>query len=395
MEKLKKNLWIMKAISKQSLSTQKEIISRLLNSKKKYVKGGGKADVDNILKCTLCPNMCRFACPVSVAGKSEMYSPSGRATIAYLYEREWYMDKDSIDLIYACGSCSGCEQWCPFGFSVEDLLIGVREELVDKNRVPTYLMRTRDNLVKNHTLYQDGVKSLETRTSKGETLFFSGCTTLNKTQNIAHATLKILDKAEVEYDTLDEEWCCGAPLSILGFMEDFKKFMKHNKQILNDYKTLICSCPTCAYTFKEVYRQHGYPINIEVLHTSEYYLRLVKEGKIKFKQSNMEIVYHDPCVLARKMNCIQEPRELMNNIPGLTIKEPQNKGNKTWCCGKGGMLGITNPYLSKEITSKRVTELKAESNTIISACPICKLTLQEDQDIEVMDISEILAKHIA
>jgi hypothetical protein len=93
---MKKYLWVIKAISRLKLSTQKEVISRFLTAQKKYLPDEKThADVGDVLKCALCPNMCRFDCPVLRAAKSETYSPAGKARIAYLLEMDWFKNKDA------------------------------------------------------------------------------------------------------------------------------------------------------------------------------------------------------------------------------------------------------------------------------------------------------------
>lgn len=389
LNKIVKQLWIAKAISKLRLSTQKEIVTRLLTSKKKYVTEDGKANVDDILKCALCPNMCRFDCPVLQAAKSETYSPAGRARIAYLMERDRYTSDDAVELMYACAGCEACKQWCPFDFSVEDLLIGVRKDLIERGLTPPHLTRLKDNLAQNHTVYRDGVKSLNQESRKADTLYFAGCTTLNKMDKVAHATMKIMDRSGVNYDTLPEEWCCGAPLKILGYDGDFEKFEKHNAEIINNYGTLVCSCPTCVHTFRETYRG-GLSPDVEVLHTSEYLLRLVKDGTIQFKGGDKEVVFHDPCSLSRKLGIHEEPRDLLKRIPGLTLNEAQLSKKEARCCGKGGLLGSTDPELSNSIARDRLADLKAAGGSIVTACPSCELAFNEAGNGEVLDISEVV-----
>ncbi|MBU7025992.1 MAG: (Fe-S)-binding protein, partial [Theionarchaea archaeon] len=332
---MRKYLWVIKAISKLRLSTQKEVITNFLTAEKKYVPDNTKADVSDILKCALCPNMCRFDCPVLQAAKSETYSPAGKARIAYFLEMGRFTSDDAVDLMYACAGCSACQRWCPFNFSVEDLLTGVRKDIIGKGLVPSSLMSLKENLVKNHTIYEGGTTSLGLTPKKADILYFAGCTTLNKTRKVADATLKILEKAGINFTALPEEWCCGAPLSILGFDKDFKKFAKHNTKMFKEegYKTIVCSCPECAYIFKEVYPLIGLKMDADIVHTSQFLLTLVKEGKITLKERKEECVYHDPCALARRLHIYEEPRALLKYIPGLTLNEAQFTKEETRCCG--------------------------------------------------------------
>jgi fumarate reductase (CoM/CoB) subunit B len=393
LEEFKKYLWIAKAISRLKLSTQKEVIVRFLTAKKKYLpETRTKAQVDDILKCALCPNMCRFDCPVLQAAKSETYSPSGRARIAYLLEMGRISSHDAVDLMYACAACSACQQWCPFDFSVDDLLRGVRRDLVDRNLVPETLMDIRDQIVSSHTIYQNSRTSLGLEPEKADLVYVAGCTVLNKERVIAQTTLKILEKAGIAVATLPEEWCCGAPLHLLGFEDDFKMFAARNVDIIkkNGYKRMICSCPECVYTFKEVYAKVGHPVSVDVMHTSEYFLELIEQGRIHFKELHEDLVYHDPCVLARKLHITEQPRKVLDAIPGVSVREPPLTKEHTRCCGIGGLLAVTHPELSATLLRSRDAELCELADTVVTACPACKTAFKRTRNAESRDLSEIV-----
>ena len=88
----------------------------------KFLRGKTKG-ADYITKCTLCPNMCRHACPVGIVDGKETTSPSGKARIGFLV-REGVLSESLENLypLYMCLSCGCCESWCPFDFSVSDIL---------------------------------------------------------------------------------------------------------------------------------------------------------------------------------------------------------------------------------------------------------------------------------
>ncbi|MBU7013234.1 MAG: (Fe-S)-binding protein [Theionarchaea archaeon] len=393
LEEFKKYFWIAKAISRLALSTQKEVVVRFLTAKKKYLPDGKtKAHVDDILKCALCPNMCRFDCPVLQAAKSETYAPAGRARIAYLLEMGRVSSQDAVDLMYACAACSACQQWCPFDFSVDDLLIGVRRDLVDRNLAPEMLMGIRDQIVNSHTIYQNSRTSLGLEPREADILYVAGCTVLNKERVIAQTTMKILEKVGIAVTTLPEEWCCGAPLNLLGFENDFKEFAARNADIIekSGCKKMICSCPECVYTFKDVYAEAGFPVKADVMHTSEYFLELIEQGKIQLKELNKDLVYHDPCVLARKLHIIEQPRRVLEAIPGVSVREPPLTREHTRCCGIGGLLAMTNPELSVTLLRARDSELCELADTVVTACPACKIAFKRTRNSESRDLSEIV-----
>ena len=47
-----------------------------------------------------------------------------------------------------------------------------------------------------------------------------------------------------------------------------------------------------------------------------------QKNKIEHMELEEEYVFHDSCVLSRKLNIYDEPREVLNNILKLNIKEP-------------------------------------------------------------------------
>ncbi|MFQ5999223.1 MAG: (Fe-S)-binding protein [Candidatus Bathyarchaeia archaeon] len=363
-----------------------------------------KANLEDVLKCAICPNMCRFACPVLDAEKSESTSPSGRMRIAYLMETDkLHFSRDAVELMYKCAGCSACQFWCPFEFDVSDLSLGVREDIVDKNKVPPAVVQLIQDLEKSRRLYGTNStvqKLMETSVKEADVLFFVGCVSAAKRPEVVKSTVEILKKAEVDFTMISDEWCCGAPAGFLGFAEVFRRFAEHNAEDFEKTgcKTVICDCPGCAYTLKELYPLKGVKLGQEILHSSQFFLKLIKEKLIKPKVPNKQsYVFHDPCLLARKLNIESEPREVLTSIPRLKLREPRFTGKETWCCGNGGTLRVVSPKTSRKITDRRLQELKAISNFVISACPTCEVTFKdadERGEAEVFDISEILLKSL-
>ena len=398
LEKIKKQFWMIDALLKTDFTTKKQLVTNFLTAKKKYIpKEKRDANIDSLLKCALCPNMCRFDCPVSMAEKSESSSPAGKMKIAYFLETGKIQPSESaIDLMYKDVNCDACKQWCPFGFSIGELLIGVRNDLVKKGLVPERLVQFKEKLEENHTIYEGGIKSLcLDKNKKSKVLYIAGCTTLNGRREVADSTVTILERAGIDYTTLSEEWCCGAPLYILGFRDSFQKFVNHNLNAIKETEceTIIFSCPECLYTFKELYPQSR--LKVEMQHTSQFFLKLIEEGKLGPMELDEEYVFHDPCVLSRKLDIAEEPRKVLKNISKLKLKETYFNKKDTKCCGSGGMLGVTDQKLSSEIAKNRVLELKEYSNSIVSACPACEKAFKEaDDKIKVLDISEVILKGI-
>ncbi len=390
---MKKYAWIMEAISKANFSTRARAMKLFLMEKKKYVLRNREADIDSIIKCALCPNMCKFDCPVLEVEKNEAVSPSGKMRIAYFIETERISSEDAIDLMYKCTGCDACRQWCPFDFSVGDILRGVRADIISMDMVPPEVLKIKEDLEREHVVGKRSIKENIKRNIKIDShgkglLYFVGCSVASERNEIAEAMLKIFDYAGEEYCTI-EEWCCGFPLYNLGFIDIFKKFAEHNLKEIRESgcKTVVCSCPTCAYMLKQIYPEMGYKLKVNILHSSEYIFTLIKEGKIKTCYEE-ECVYHDPCTLARKLRIEDEPREVLK-IAGAELKESDFSRKYTKCCGMGGQLSRTNAEIADRMAKMRAEELLSVANCIITACPSCKTAFEKHG--RVYELSEVVA----
>lgn len=385
----KKYAWIMDSLSHTPFSVKARAMKHFLTGKKEYItKKNSNADIESIVKCSLCPNMCRFDCPVSEAEKNETLSPSARARIAYLFEMGFLEGEDVTEALYSCCNCDACRQWCPFEFSLGDILRGVHRDLVEKNNLPKQVSELRETIKKKHVT--DDKSFNIAGKHNGDLLYFMGCTVMAKHESIAVAMTKIMEKAGEKWAILEDEWCCGAPLYNLGFIEDFIDIAEKNVLKIKETgcKELICSCPTCAYIFKEIYPKFKLNVGVKILHATEYLARLDKPYKIS-KEFEINYVYHDPCTLVRKLGIVEQPRHVLNKIKGLKLKEPYFHDKDTQCCGRGGSLATTYPSISEKITKKRLEELSKYADFIITSCPTCKSAFS-NLGGKVYDISELI-----
>jgi len=107
---------------------------------------------------------------------------------------------------------------------------------------------------------------------------------------------------------------------------------------------------------------------------------------------NLDVTIHDSCVYARYENIVMEPRQLLTKA-GATLREPENAGKLTHCCG--GPIESFFPDKAKAIAAKRVKQLAATGGNVIAMCPICLVNLKhaaQDIDADVADISELLVE---
>lgn len=67
-----------------------------------------------------------------------------------------------------------------------------------------------------------------------------------------------------------------------GETDSARKMMDYNIALFRKHRitTLVTSCPICLKVFREEYHLEG----IEVLHHSEYMLRLIRDGRLQLRR---------------------------------------------------------------------------------------------------------------
>ena len=215
-------------------------------------------------------------------------------------------------------------------------------------------------------------------------LYFRGCTAREKETGIEKATRKLLDLAGVEYHILDDEACCGSVLLRTGFESEAKRQMAKNTEVLKGEK-IITSCAGCYKTLSQDYE------GLDVIHISQLLDELIKDGKLNFDKTDLNVTYHDSCHLGRHMEVFDEPRDVIKSIANLV--EMENIREESLCCGAGGGVKSAYPEIAGEMAKARLNQVKdTNCKTLVTPCPFCKLNLKND-DVEVLDITEFLVKY--
>ena len=415
MSKIKKYGWMIRAIAKTKLKVKRAMVNGLRRKKNFYPRKATHADMGNLVKCSLCPNMCRFDCPAVQASKNETHSPAKKATIAYYLEMERLEknDENIIPLFEGCVHCSACEIWCPFDFAVGDLLEGVAADLFKENALPQSINLFSQRISKNNGLYEQEnyASSIKTLGSldNGDVYYFPGCVTMGNNTKVVNSIQTIFEKSGSSIiATPKERWCCGAPSIYSGDLTTAKKLAKHNYEIIKSLKikAIICECPECTYTLKKQYPKLGYDLKIPIYHIAEWIYVLLKKEKITLRsgeeleqyKNSLPISFHDPCVLARKLDVVRQPTELMKQMFPKSFIVNAYSMDQTHCCGFGGLVNVANPDLALKMTKNRLEEFARDKiKTIVTSCPTCWYSFMkanEDLDFEIQDLLELIAELI-
>jgi Fe-S oxidoreductase len=248
---------------------------------------------------------------------------------------------------------------------------------------------------------------------------------------VARANVRLLQKAGLDVGIAGAaESCCGGRAYQMGYKKAFLEQAEKNMQQLKNagVKTLVTGCAECYQAFKVLYDKFNLKDGLEVLHTSEYFDRLIKEGRLKpTKKLNVRVTYHDPCHLGRMgepwihwqgkqipghmrlfdppkefrrgtYGVYEQPRQVLKSIPGLDLVEMERNREFAWCCGAGGGVKESNPDFADWTARERLDEAAATgADILVTACPGCRQTFKssaKEGGMQVCDMVELLEQAI-
>ena len=253
-------------------------------------------------------------------------------------------------------------------------------------------------------MLKNTIKTIKENTNP-EILLWVGCTpALDKNnQSSIIAMAKVLNRAEINFAILGtEESCTGDPARRIGNEYLYQTMAIQNINTLNKYniKKIVTTCPHCFNNIKNEYPHLGG--NYEVLHYSEFILDLIKAKKIQIKSlpENLKISFHDPCYLGRHNNIYSAPRELIEFIPNLELKEMEPNKQRALCCGAGGGHAWIEETKGKRVNHLRTEQfLQTKADVLGVSCPFCMQMFNEgintlNQDnVKVKDLIEIVEEN--
>lgn len=367
----------------------------------KTVEGEDFAEKYNLWACVQC-GKCTGGCPISMESPLNIRRLIREAILLKTYEKEEIWD---------CTTCATCRIRCPKGVNSVDTIIGMRSILVEEGKVPNTVRDALESVFKHKNpwgrarqkrtewiSHEDKVKNIS-KGEKAEMAYFVGCTPAYdvRCQNIAKSLVKLFDIAKVDFGILgDEETCCGNEVKRMGEVGLFEVLMEDNVELFEKYgvEKMVTTSPHCYNVFRNEYDG----INAYVLHYTQLLSDLIEKGKISPRKSNKSLTYHDPCFLGKQNGIYEEPRKIIESIPGVNFIEMDRSKERSLCCeGGGGRMWV--PLTTKERASETRVKEAAEIGVdiIATACPFCLLTLEDavkvtgyEGKIEIKDISEVI-----
>jgi Fe-S oxidoreductase len=324
------------------------------------------------------------------------------------------------DEIWSCTTCGACEQECPLGIEYIDKIVDLRRGMVDEGMVPQSLQKPLRALEKRGNPWgkmekkrADWTKELPEgydvkvvgKKKPAETLYFVDSITSydDRMQNIGRATAKVLSAAGEDFGILGKaEKDSGNEVRRFGEEMLFQDLKDQNTDaILNSGASKIVTADPHAFNALK----HDYSDLPPVEHISQYIVRKVKTGVLQLKavEGNGKVyTYHDPCYLGRHNSVYEDPREVIDAIPGVKRVDMEKCLDRSFCCGGGGLMLFYEPEEEQRMGVLRVEmAAQAGANMIVTACPFCLVNIEDaikvagiEGEMEAIDLCELIEQHL-
>lgn len=363
-----------------------------------------EVEMKQLIHCALCPNMCRFDCPVLRAEKNEATAPSFKARMMYLLKQGFAeADADVADIAYHCVGCEGCKSWCEF--PEVELAAWVREwrsEMVAADLAPEPVHRLVRNLRAHGNPFEQAgsipAAVREVPASRPvEFVYYAGCVADRWQRKTVQVTQAVFDAAGLVYEVLSAGTCCGYAAMATGEKALARQLAERLAATVRSTGAamLVTGCPECYEMFAVQYPLLGVNLGLEILHSTELFDRLLREGRLRLTERSERVVVHDPCVLGRKLEKYDALRNVLARVPGIDMVELRHNRKHARCCGGGGMMADVNPALSRAIAQEKAAELEASgAPRAITSCPHCERNLEGVGSIPVLDVADLLAERL-
>jgi Fe-S oxidoreductase len=365
------------------------------------------------LQCGDCSGICPF-------GYLMVHPPS--RMIAHL--RADRFDKVlGNDTVWLCVSCYACTAVCPAQIPLTPgLMARTKEELILAGNVPAELQSALENSQRYGNPLGESprkradwatgitpeIKILGKVRKEVDVLWFVGdySSYHPRVQQVTKALARVLNALGVDFGILGpEESSDGDSQRLAGERGLFEMLAEKNGLAFGKYefKEIITTDPHAFNAIKNEYP--GLDISYPVRHYTEYLAERIDLLKpLLKKEVKAKVAYHDPCYLGRANGIYDQPRMILQAIPGVELVEMAHNYKNSLCCGGGGggmwLDGFQWEKAHVRLSEWRVSEALAAGAEILAvACPYesprfedAAKTVPGAGQIIVRDIAELLSQ---
>lgn len=333
--------------------------------------------------CSLCPKLCRPACPVAAATGREAVQP-WRISDAVVRGVSSGWTVELAEQVASCTGCLACAQPCLPGTNLPEESRAARAAayaagspllaaVTIRNRVAARAEKMRE-------MRPGCVSDMATDAgTDAATVLWLGCPG-EGSHDAAHAVFAAAGE-QVRCDAGGE--CCGAVAADLGAPYD--DLAARAAASLDGAERVVVATPSCARMMREEWPRLG--LSAPPVVTAVEWLAGVV-GTLPLRRSEGSVAWHAPCTLTRALGVVAEGPAILRAL-GYDVREPAATGVDTRCSGAGAAYPLVDPEGAEQVAAVRRDELAALDAPAVTACPSAARALG------AADLLELVAERLA
>jgi glycolate oxidase iron-sulfur subunit len=379
--------------------------------------------LDLINDCVHC-GFCLPTCPTYVLWGEEADSPRGRIYLMETGLAGEPMTDSMVQHFDRCLGCMACVTACPSGVRYDRLIEDTRAQVERRHprtraerllrgaifRLFPYPRRLRLLRGPLRAYQASGVRrllgpllartptlatleSLAPRLRRPERLpervpavgprravvgMLTGCVQRAFFPDVNAATARVLAAEGCDVVLPRGQGCCGALSVHTGREAEAQRFARSLIDAFEDAGVdyLVVNAAGCGSSLKEYgdllrddpsYAERAAALAAKVRDVSEV---LVELGPVAPRHPlPLSVAYHDACHLAHAQGVRAQPRRLLADIPGLSLREI---ASAEICCGSAGVWNVLNPEPARELGDRKARDvLTTGADLLVTANPGC------------------------
>ncbi|HEX9081403.1 MAG TPA: (Fe-S)-binding protein, partial [Holophagaceae bacterium] len=265
-------------------------------------------------------------------------------------------------MINSCSLCGLCTEVCPERFSMGDLCLTARRDMVERSKMPpsAHEFALEDMAFNNGPGF--ALARNEPGASQSAFLFFPGCQLSSSNPHHVKSLYAYL-RSRLSGGVGLMLRCCGAPALWSGRDDLFEASAGELLRLWKElgFPRVVAACASCRAVFKE---------HIPELAPASIW-EVLREIGLPTRTGSRPpgvVAVHDPCSLRLAPDIRDCVRGALSTL-GVEHQELPRGGGDTECCGYGGLMGAVDPSMAGEVIARKVSESPLD---YAASCSMCR-----------------------
>lgn len=221
--------------------------------------------------------------------------------------------------------------------------------------------------------------------------------------DVGFAVVDILEELGLEVQFPQAQTCCGQPAFNGGFWDDARAMARHTVDVLSQSDApVVVPSGSCGdmiiHHYAELlagdvtYAAQAQAVAARTYEFTQFLVDVLGVSDLNITASGC-LTYHASCHGLRGLGLKTQPRQLLDNLSGVDLKElPEAEA----CCGFGGLFAIKMGDISGAILRRKLDNIEATgADTVVGGDVSCLMHIagglhRRGSQVKVRHIAEVL-----